>query len=368
MTTAPLRDHAYDTSRLTVASVPSGHVYVRHLAPTDGSGVHRLVDPQPGQPDRPAGATWWPPVLLDPSWARQGRMDLFHLHFGFDAASPETLRELTGVLRERGTPFVFTVHDLRNPHHRDRRLHDEQLDVLVPAADALITLTPGAARAIEARWGRTAQVLPHPHVVDLPTMSLTMAVRSRWVQRPFRVGLHLKSLRANMDPMRILPTLVETVAELGDAVLQVNCHRDVLDPDGARRDVELAAYLRAEEARGHLEVVVHDYYSDQELWSYLASLDVSVLPYTFGTHSGWLEACRDLQTTVLAPTCGYYAEQGPSLSYTNDEDAFDAQSLRDAIVLAHDERPHLGATLEERATQRHELARAHEDLYRRLTA
>jgi len=368
MTTAPLREHAYDTSRLTVASVPSGHVYVKHLAPAHGGGVHRLVDPAPGQPDRPAGAKWWPPVMLDPSWARRARMDLFHLHFGFDACTPEGLRELTEVLRERGTPFVFTVHDLRNPHHDDPRLHDEQLDVLIPAADALVTLTPGAAQAIEARWGRRTQVLPHPHVVDLPTMSLATAVRSRWVHRPFRVGLHLKSLRANMDPMRILPTLVDTVAGLGDAVLQVNCHRDVLDPDGARRDVELADYLHAEEERGHLEVVVHDYYSDQDLWSYLSSLDVSVLPYTFGTHSGWLEACRDLQTTVVAPTCGFYAEQGPSLSYTSDATTFDADSLREAIVRAHDERPRLGATIDERTAQRHELAQAHEDLYRRLTA
>ena len=188
------------------------------------------------------------------------------------------------------------------------------------------------------------------------------------MHRPFRVGLHLKSLRANMDPMRILPTLVDTVAGLGDAVLQVNCHRDVMDPDGARRDVELADYLRAEEARGHLEVVVHDYYSDQDLWSYLSSLDVSVLPYTFGTHSGWLEACRDLQTTVVAPTCGFYAEQGPSLSYTSDDTTFDADSLRDAVVRAHDERPRLGATIVQRTTQRQDLAQAHEDLYRRLTA
>ena len=168
------------------------------------------------------------------------------------------------------------MHDLRNPHHHDRRLHDEQLDVLVPAADALITLTPGAAQAIEERWGRTAQVLPHPYVVDLPTVSLAMTVRSRRIQRPFRVGLHLKCLRATMDPLRILPTLVDTVAGLGDAVLQVNCHRDILDPDGARRDVELAAYLRAEESRGHLDLVAHDHFSDQDPWSYLASLDVSV--------------------------------------------------------------------------------------------
>jgi hypothetical protein len=349
---------------LTVASVPSGHVYVRHLAPLVGNGAIRLPDPDPNQPDRPAGATWWPPVMLDPEWARTAEFDVFHLHFGFDACPPEQLDRLTRVLRGRGKPFVFTLHDLRNPHHGDRRLHDAQLDVLVPTADALVTLTPGAAHEIEQRWGRTATVVPHPHVVDLPTISRALEVRPRWLRRPFRVGLHLKSLRANMDPMRILPTLVETVAGLDDTVLQVNCHRDILDADGARRDQELAGWLHAAEAAGSLELAVHDYFSDEDLWAYLSSLDLSVLPYTFGTHSGWLEACRDLQTTVLAPSCGYYADQGPILSYTNDGDDFDADSLRDAVVRARTERPRLGATVEERTEQRRLVARAHEDLYR----
>jgi hypothetical protein len=181
------------------------------------------------------------------------------------------------------------------------------------------------------------------------------------------VGLHLKSLRANMDPMRLLPTLVETVAELDDAVLQVNCHRDILDADGARRDEELSDWLRHEAAARRLELKVHDYYSDEDLWSYLASLDLSVLPYTFGTHSGWLEACRDLQTTVLAPSCGYYADQGPVLTYTNDGDDFDAGSLRDAVVRAHTERPRWGAGLDERTEQRRAVARAHEELYQELS-
>lgn len=304
--------------------------------------------------------------MLDPEWARQADLDVFHLHFGFDSCPPERLETLTRVLRGRGKPFVFTVHDLRNPHHHDRRLHDEQLDVLVPAADAVITLTPGAAHEIESRWGRETTVIPHPHVVDLRTITRALTVRPLWRHRPFRVGLHLKSLRANMDPMRILPTLVETVAGLDDAVLQVNCHRDILDPDGARRDEELSAWLRREAAAERLELHVHDYYSDEDLWAYLSSLDLSVLPYTFGTHSGWLEACRDLQTTVLAPTCGFYAEQGPCLSYTNDGDTFDADSLRDAVVRAHTERPRLGATIDERTAQRREVARMHEELYRVL--
>ncbi len=371
MSIAQRREQPPAAPPLTVASVPSGHVYVRHLAPLNGGGAIRLSDPDPRDPGRAAGATWWPPVMLEPDWAREAGLDVFHLHFGFDACPPQQLEKLTRVLRERGKPLVFTVHDLRNPHHDDGRHHSDQLDVLVPAADALITLTPGAAHEIEARWGRQASVIPHPHVVDLSTMSrnfgervldeLTLRRRS-----PFRVGLHLKSLRANMDPMRILPTLVETVAGLDDSILQVNCHRDVLDDDGARHDARLSRWLRDEAAAGRLELEVHDYYSDDDLWTYLASLDLSVLPYTFGTHSGWLEACRDLQTTVLAPSCGYYPEQGPCLTYTNDGDDFDADSLKGALVRAHADRPHFGATPEARSTQRSEISAAHEDLYRAL--
>lgn len=353
-------------SEIAVASVPAGHVYVRHLAPENGPRPLRLADPDPAAPTRSATETWWPPVMLDPAWAETASYDVFHLQFGFDACSPEQLTELVRVLRERGKPFVFTVHDLRNPHHRDRALHDAQLDVLVPAADALITLTDGAAAEIRERWGREAMVLPHPHVVDLRTMAVAQDARARRRTWSFRVGVHVKSLRAAMDPMAILPTLVETVGQLPGAVLQVNGHRDVLDPDGARLDAELATFLRTHQERGALELHVHDYFSEQELWAYLGSLDVSVLPYRFGTHSGWLEACRDLGTTVVAPTCGYYADQGPVLSYLMDEDRFDAGSLAEAIVLAHDTRPRLGASIDLRRHQRASVAAAHDRLYRTL--
>ena len=359
MTTADLRAPLPRRARVTVASVPSGHVYVRHLDPECGAAVRRLDDLDPARPSAPAGAVWWPPVMLRPAWAASAEFDVFHLHFGFDACSPEELAELVAVLRDREKPFVFTVHDLRN-------LHDAQLDVLVPAADELITLTPGAAAEIARRWGRASTVLPHPHVVDLHTMGVAQDCRARRREGPFRVGLHVKSLRPSMDPMRLLPTLVETVRDLPDAVLQVNAHRDVLDDDGRRRDDRLARYLRSAEERGDIELHVHDYLSDQDLWNYLSSLDVSVLPYRFGTHSGWLEGCRDLGTTVVAPSCGYFAEQGPVLGYTHDETRYDAASLDRAIRHAHDHRPRLGASIDERRSQRHAVAVAHEALYRSL--
>ena len=99
------------------------------------------------------------------------------------------------------------------------------------------------------------------------------------------------------------------------ASLRVDAHTDVMRHDGAARRQRVAAGLARLAAAGLIDLHVHDYFTDDELWDYLSSLDVSVLPYRFGTHSGWLEACFDLGTVVLAPDCGYYAEQRPCVTY-----------------------------------------------------
>ena len=157
---------------IRVLSIPAGHVYVQHLAHPDVPGVRRIDDP-PVNSTAPA-AQWWPPRALDARWLRRhaGEFELVHLHFGFDGQSPAQLREMAGTLAELGKPFVYTVHDLRNPHHDTHTLHDEQLDVLVPAADRLITLTPGAAEEIKDRWGRVT-----------PSSS---PIRTSWTSRPSR--------------------------------------------------------------------------------------------------------------------------------------------------------------------------------------
>jgi hypothetical protein len=302
--------------------------------------------------------------MLEPGWIAEhaDEFDVFHIHFGFDARSPAELRDVVDALREAGKPLVFTVHDLRNPHHTDRRPHDAQLDVLVPGADQLITLTDGAAREIHRRWGRTALVVPHPHVVEL---DVAAGIRRERAERrgPFRVGLHVKSLRACMDAEAILPGLVRAVQELPDAVLQVNGHRDVLEPGGDKYDARLAALLA--ELGPAIDLRIHDFFTDDELWTYLGSLDASVLPYRHGTHSGWLEACRDLGTAIVAPTCGHYADQAPVHPYVLTETAYDEDSLVAAVRAAHD-RPAPLADLTERRRQRDAIAKVHRDLYARL--
>ncbi|MBW8486993.1 glycosyltransferase family 1 protein [Actinomadura sp. PM05-2] len=342
--------------------MPAGHVYVRHLAALDGGdGVTRLADPKPcGAPS--GSARWWPPVMLDPAWVREhaGDFDVFHLHFGFDAQSPARLEELVRTLRELGKPLVYTVHDLRNPHHRTAGEHEEQLDVLVPAAAELITLTPGAARRVAERWGRVAAVLPHPHVVELADVG-----RPRPPREGFTVGVHAKSLRPNMAPLPVIDVLAETVAGLPGARLRVDIHPEVEDPDSYWYAPHVMKDLRERAADGALELHVHDYFSDRDLFDYLQGLDLSVLPYVFGTHSGWLEACHDLGTPVAVSDCGFYAEQRPCLSYRHDEDALDADGLREAVRDAYERRPVWRADPVLRAAERRALAAAHRQTYLR---
>jgi hypothetical protein len=87
-------------------------------------------------------------------------------------------------------------------------------------------LTPGAARAVSERWSRNAVVLPHPHVLDSARIG-----RPRQRQNPFVVAVHAKSLRANMDLLPVLDTLVPVIEALPDAVLQIDLHDEIFDPE-----------------------------------------------------------------------------------------------------------------------------------------
>ncbi len=302
--------------------------------------------------------------MLVPSWIDEhaDEFDVFHLHFGFDALSPATLQEVVDALRRHGKPLVYTVHDLTNPHHATPEAHTAHLEVLIPAADALITLTSGAADEIERRWGRRPLVLPHPHIVEPEEVAAALAARDEGDGR-FRVGVHTKSLRASLDPLPV----IEALAELADAdpsfVVHVNGHREVLEPGGERYEANIAERLRELAQSGRIELRIHDYLSDDELWRYLASLDASVLPYRFGTHSGWLEACRDLGTAVIAPDLGYFADQGPVFAYRRDAaGTLDADSLR-AAVRAAALTPSAPVAPAARAAQRDSLAAAHAEVY-----
>jgi hypothetical protein len=351
---------------IRVASVPASHVYVRHLSDPDGTRpVIRLDDPVPdGGAKVPGG--WWPPMMLDRDWIASNHedFDVFHVHFGFDAISNDQLCAAMEELERHRKPLVYTVHDLRNPHQRDPTAHTDAQDVLVASADELITLTSGASEAIGARWDRPVTVQPHPHVLDRVRME-----RRRQPSPGFVVGVHVKSLRANMDPFPVLDTLVETIGDLDGATLQVDVHDEIFDADDHFYAPEAGSRLLSYARHDHVDVRVHPYFTDDQLWQYLSSLHASVLPYRFGTHSGWLEACFDLGTAVVAPSCGFYGQQRECEVFGYTETSFDADSLDRAVRRLH-HRYGEGtapprATWAERRTERLDLSREHTAIYER---
>lgn len=332
---------------IRVASVPASHVYIRHLSPPPQGDldtvvplapeaphgpVLRLPDPPSAREHPPTGAPWWPPAMLDPAWIEAHEFDLMHIHFGFDAQTPAQLHEVFDALDARGAPLVYTAHDLWNPHHEDSALHDSQLEVLLSRAREVITLSAQAAAEIRERWGVRAQVIPHPHVVELELIGdYARAPRRR--DDEFRLGVHLKSLRANIVGVEVLSAAIETLREIPGAVLQVDVHRDVFEASGARHDAELVGWLQAQD-QSLMDLKVHDYYTDAELFDYLSGLHASLLPYRFGTHSGWMEAAHDLGTPVIAPDVGCYRSQGADLLYRWREGQLDQRSLRQAVHAA----------------------------------
>jgi hypothetical protein len=342
-----------------VASIPSAHPYVRHTLA--GSGAELLADPPPpGASD----GRWWPPVMCDAAWVRaqHDRFDVMHVHFGTESYSTAHLRSFVRALRATGRPLVYTLHDLENPQLTDQAPHLEHLDVLVPAADQVVTLTEGAAATIWRRWGRVAEVVPHPHVLafdaELPAGRPSDA---------FVLGIHLRDIRPSIDAVRAVATLLDAVDRLRaqgvPAVGRVQVNERVRDE--AARD-QVAALVSAHPAA---ELRRTERLGDAALARSIADLDVAVLPYRSGTHSGWVELCWDLGVPVAGPRVGHASEQHPedfAVFDAGDGDAL-ARAVQRLLGAPRPGTPARAARLAERRRERiagaAAIAAAHTRLY-----
>lgn len=331
---------------MRVASVPRSHTYTRHIGHA-GDGVERIVSP---------AAAVRASDLIDPGWVRRHRaaFDCVHTHFGITDVDLPTLRAWRRELREVGRPLVHTVHDLANPHFADQRHHERQLDLLVREADVVLTLTDGAADEVQRRWGRRPLVVPHPHIVRLDRIDRPRTGRRRAV-----VGIHLKDLRAALHG----PALCEVAARSARAVgctLRIDVYPAALD-----RRPDIGAQLRALARQQGVELQLRPYATDDDFERYVRSIDVAVLPYRWGTHSGWAEACLDAGTQVIAPAGTHIADQHPSIQEV-DLAAPDLEvALGERIARAVERGGERVWTAAGRARQRRAIAAAHAAVYRR---
>lgn len=302
---------------IRVASVPAAHPYI--TATVDTTLVTLLPDPVP--PDASQPGQWWPPQWLDPQYvlAHVTEIDILHVHFGFESIEHDDLVAVADVLAAYGVPLVVTVHDLANPHLEDQTGHLAKLGTLLHRADAVITLTEGAAREVRDRWGVAATVLPHPHLLPIDQVGSPREHRTAPV-----VAIHAKFLRANIDPWPVMDTLLAAQ----HVSLRLDLDGNALD--SPRADEHLADRLAAYQARG-VDVRVHPPFTDAELVGFLHDIDILVLPYRFGTHSGWVEACHDSGVVPVVPDCGHLHEQRPCTTFGFGLERFDRAGLLAAV-------------------------------------
>ena len=334
---------------MRVASVPRRHAYTRHIG-WPGDGVTRIATPD---------ATYRASDLVDAGWVRSHRdeFDCMHTHFGFGDVDLGSMQAWLDALVEVGRPLVHTVHDLENPHQADQHHHRRQLDLLLPAADALITLTECAADRIERCWGRRPVVLPHPHIVELERVG-----EPRTRPEPLVVGMHLKDLRAAVHG----PELWDAVAEVVGGDERFRLRVDVY-PAALERGPAAGRCLERLAAERGVELQLRPYGPDDDFEAYIRSIDVALLPYRWGTHSGWAEACLDVGTQVVAPASTCIPDQHPGIHAIDLDDPDVGAALADVLDACWAHRDELALSREWRTQQRKDLAAAHAQIYEAVT-
>jgi hypothetical protein len=321
---------------LRVATIASDDGYVAAVLPPGAVRVEPSV-PSP----------WLDVAHLE---AHADEIDVLHLHTGDAGVAALAGQCWAETVRRLGLPLVVTVHRLP-PFGAGARTavearHDAHLEAVLSTAEVVLTLTPGAADEIAVRFGRTAIVVAHP--------SVAVPDAHRGAERGL-VGLRLRQPSPGVPDAGALARAALSGAVSGGGRLRVL----VEDARWAGPAVrELAA-------RGDLELLVHE---PGDLAGQLQELHVAVLPEACGTHSRDLEICRDVGTRVVAPSCGWFADQWSEVvPYATDgRGRLDPLSLTGAVEVALTGPMPRPADRAWRGEQRSAVQRVHAAVYRQL--
>jgi hypothetical protein len=321
-----------------VATIAHDHAYVAAVLPPDTV----RVDPSTPSP-------WLDVTHLE---AHADEVDVLHLHTADPGVAALAGQCWAETVRRLGLPLVVTVHRLPPADARGCTAadagHDAHLEAVLSTAEVVLTLTPGAADEIADRFGRTAIVVAHP--------SVAVPDADRGAERGL-VGLRLRPPAPGVPDAGALARAALSGAVSGGGRLRVLT-------DDAR---SAGAVVRRLADRGELELVVH---AADELPGQLQELHVAVLSEPCGTHSRDLEICRDVGTRVVAPRCGWFADQWSEVvSYgTDGPGGLDALSLTGAVEVALTGPMPLPADQGWREEQRAAIRQVHAAVYRQVAA
>jgi hypothetical protein len=321
---------------LRVVPFPFDDPYVHAVLPDGVLRVGSLIGT-----GAPAGTGPW----LDPRHLADhaAEVDVLHLHVGLGDGAADGLEGWSETVRRLGVPLVVTVHDLGGEQ-------DDGLAAVLGTAEVVLTLTPGAADEIAERFGRTAIVVAHPTVAEPdPELGAERGL----------VGVRLDASAGIGGNQIGLVRAALSGAVSGGGRLRLLVAVDVVPT--------LEPAVRALATSGEVELVP---YVTKDWAAALQQLHVAVLPERCGSHSRDLEICRDVGTRVVAPHCGWFADQWSDVvAYAHDEQGnVDAVSLSAAVSAALTRPIPRAADRGWRFEQREAVRRVHAEVYAQVAA
>ena len=254
---------------------------------------------------------------------------MLHVQFGFDSWAPERLEAVAAAVHARGAARWSTPSTTcATPTTPTRRCTTPSCGVLLRHADEVVTLTPGAAAEVERRYGRRATVVPHPHVVELDDHG--------GLRRPPAARRTVPGRAAREEPAREHgPGRGAARAGRGRRGAARRGAPGQRPPRRARgrqrrHDPALAAELRdASSAAGAIDLRVHDYLDDAELWDYLrvARRLGPALPLRHPLRAGWRRAATSAPRWSRRPAASS-PTRGRCTPTSSTSDQFDADVAR----------------------------------------
>ena len=320
------------TGRLVIASVPAGHVYVRHLAPEDGSGPVRLPDPTPPARGRR------PAAVVAAGHARPGLGRGARLR---RLPPPLRLRRLqprgaarrwsprcAGAASRSSSPCTTCA----TPTTSTARLHDAPARRAGPGRRRADHPDPGRRRRDPpalgprgASWCRTRTSWTARR--DAPRRACARCADAGRATARSGSGCTSRACAPSMAPAaRCCPTLVEAVPRPARAPCCRSTGTATCSTPGGAAARRRAGRLRCSGAPRAASSTCACTTSSPTttLWAYLARSTSRCCPTASAPTRGWLEACRDLGTTVVAPTAATTPTRDRCSTYVHDEDHFDA--------------------------------------------
>ena len=223
--------------------------------------------------------------------------DVCHIHFGFEFEPIEVVQTALDLLKERGKPIVFTIHELSSVHGVTGEVYQQYMAMICDYATSYITLSEGAKHEFQDVYGTNLPVSVTPH----GRVSICSHEGGRL--RSKKTVLMYGSLRKNRN---ILTTFINVALASAD---KWNL-RWITKPftDMQLQDPALQVVIKLHDgSSASIETTLP--MSDSEMVQMVAGADVLVLPYLEAGHSGQLELAFDCGTPVVSAKVGFLYDQ-----------------------------------------------------------